>query len=563
MRLFLQDPEAWILTQDASHWEYDVRPCAEKVLLDLFAHYRKTLSQPLLNVLASSADHFAGEGLLLKEAMYNALGVVAPHLFEDFDFDSFLDRLIYESNMPSVLPIFRRRIVILVSQWINVKCSPEKRPYVYQIVGKTLQDESFGLSLNAAFQVENLLNAWDWENEPFEPYAAAFIETLIRVLARSGQIESKMRILTGIGLVYERIDSHVVTRLDLVLEQVPLQWDQTEADKHLLRVALLSLLSRLALRKQLNTAQGYQIVMPLISYSMDPENFEHIYLVEEALELWHAILQHASGPDEHLLQLVPLLTQPSILSGSTDILPKVLSIIESNLLLFQQESISLSLLQNLMHQMIAMLPELPAKVVSHFSKVIELGIQNLHPQNFSDDDLSSLMQLLLRDGNDTVTTTCMLCLLCQVTVLNLPRMSQVWQQSSQGDLTASFLKTIFDRFDDLGQAKRRKLCALALSAMTRTQHPLFKDENVLAGLGNIWSDVLAEVQANAGNDLVYWVDESILYDDIIPDSAESQRRKQLAGADPVCTVALREYIRESAAYVDTQSLGINLESFMS
>jgi hypothetical protein len=57
----------------------------------------------------------------------------------------------------------------------------------------------------------------------------------------------------------------------------------------------------------------------------------HVVLQDDGLELWRSTLRFATSPSTELLSLAPLSTK--LLRGGTDILPKVLRIIESYILL--------------------------------------------------------------------------------------------------------------------------------------------------------------------------------------------------------------------------------------
>ena len=57
----------------------------------------------------------------------------------------------------------------------------------------------------------------------------------------------------------------------------------------------------------------------------------HVYLQEDALELWHGLLKRSSTLTPELLALLPSLV--ALLEQGTDILPKCLAIFESYLLL--------------------------------------------------------------------------------------------------------------------------------------------------------------------------------------------------------------------------------------
>lgn len=553
-----------MIDQEESHWQFSTRPCAERVFLDLFAQFKTELIRPLLSVLEARATPQNSQDLLMKEALYNALGIAAPHLYDIFDFDSFLTVLQKEVHDPNLASIFKRRILILVSQWVSVKCGDDHRPIVYDIFRSQIQStDGSGLSLAAAFVMPKVIDDWDWKVETFEPFAADIVRSLVHCLGMAEETESKMRLLTTIGSIFERMEAKVGDELNMVLQQVPTEWHSC-GDQHLLKVALLGLLSRMILSQKHRAAEFYPFALPLIQYSTNPSNFEHVYLIEEALEMWHAILQNAFEPSEDLLLLFPVLLQPELLPNATDTLKKILFILESYLLLMPDRIREKDLDQLLIQDIVMIIPGLQTAALSHCTRVLSLATKVWGADSFTNDQIWRLSELLLSSRDDPVVDVCYLCLISEMTLSNPNRVVHVWTEHPQGDLTQAIIQKLVERFDNIGHARYRKLCAMGITAMTQTRHPVFRNEQVLAYLGNIWGDTLAEVQANCGNDLIYWADDSALLEDLEVDTAEITRRKALSGSsrDQVSTTHLKNYIRGHTELVDINLLGVDLRPLL-
>ena len=551
-----------MLSQEETHWQFEIRPCAERVFLDLFAQFKSTLTTPLLSVLQATLNAKSGHDLLMKEAMYNALGIAAPHLFDQFDFDAFSPQLLAEVQDPTLASIFKRRILLLISQWVSVKCSEANRPMLYEIVGSLMrnEDEGSGLKLAAAYTVQQLVDEWDWQISGFEPYASHFIRSLVHCLDIAQETESKMKILTSLGLICERMGNKIQADVECMLQQIPIEWDCSEGE-HLLKVALLGLLTRIVLSQKEHSQQCYPVVLPLIQYSTDVSNFESVYLLEEALELWHAVLQNATEPSIHLVQLFPILLQDQCLPTATENLGKILLIIESSIMLLPGELASQGLAAQLVYDMVALLSELKSDALSHFTRVLGLAVQIWGHDCLRQEYIWRLTQLMISPHDNALIQTCYICLLSQIILSDTQKTVAALSAFPGSDLTQPFINTLSDRFDNIGHAKHRKLCAMALTALLGTGHNVFKDANVLACLGNIWEDVLTEVQAN-GDDLVYWVDDSALIEDIEPESPETQRRKQVSDRDPVCTTRLKQYIGSHYSLVDPSLLGTDIAKLL-
>ncbi|ORY80485.1 armadillo-type protein [Protomyces lactucae-debilis] len=557
------DPEEWLALQEEGHWQFEVRPCAEKVLLDFFGSFKTQLREPLMQVLQQTAGAQQGDALLMKEALYNALGIAAPHLYDHFDFDGFLPVLEGECADPVRAPIFKRRILVLISQWVTVQCKASSRPSLYRMIGSQLDAADPCLALAAAFAVQPVTEEWDFAVEAFLPFSKHFVLGLLKILAEHvEQAESKMKILTSLGILCERTGTHLgAEELDALLAQIPQEWNKlTTGNEHLVKVALLGLLSRLVLSLRGRSALCYPLVLPLIQYSTDPTNFEHVYLMEESLELWHATLQNATEPRPELLQLFPIALTALPQAGEN--LKKILYIIESSILLLGDGLAQAGYAGQLAESMISQLPGLKADALSHFCRVLGLGAQVWTPAYLSDALIIQLTRLCIAapQRGDNLITVCYLCLISQLVLAEPRRLTQSWSSSGE-PLLQQFVQCLFEHFDNIGHPKYRKQGCMALTCLLQSGDRHFSDPTVVAQVGNVWEDVLAECQAN-GDDLVYWVEDANFVEDLAEEAPEMERRKAVSAAQAVCQVRLKEYIRQSLPLVDASLLGASLNGLL-
>ncbi|CAG8781078.1 16641_t:CDS:2, partial [Acaulospora morrowiae] len=56
LEMWEDDPEGWINYDETDHWEYQLRPCAEKVFIELLTQYRNSLSVKIAKLLENFAS---------------------------------------------------------------------------------------------------------------------------------------------------------------------------------------------------------------------------------------------------------------------------------------------------------------------------------------------------------------------------------------------------------------------------------------------------------------------------------------------------------------------------
>ncbi|RUP42842.1 armadillo-type protein [Jimgerdemannia flammicorona] len=241
------DPEGFVGGEEADHWEFELRPCAEKVFMDLLSQYRVQLSPILLNLLENVATITDHAGLLFKDAVYCAIGLGAHELFDSLDFDAFLvKRLTVEAwNKDPSLKILRRRIAWIIGKWVGVKISKSARPDVYRVMLRLMSaEEDTVVRLTAVNNLKNCVDDWDFEATPFAPFLKEAVYGIIGMLGDVSEFDSRMRILNSLSMIIERVEEQIAPYAQQIVELLPSLWNTSESE-HLFKSAILVTLTKL------------------------------------------------------------------------------------------------------------------------------------------------------------------------------------------------------------------------------------------------------------------------------------------------------------------------------
>ncbi|KAH6650964.1 armadillo-type protein [Chaetomium tenue] len=307
-----EDPEGWEAQErtEGQAYEWAVRPCAERLLLDLLTHY-KELGEPLLAYcdLATKVDM----DIITKEAAYCALGCAAAIIYQKFDFDRFLTNFLVkdaqiEAPMAKVL---RRRIAILISQWITVKVSQASRPVVYDIYRHLLNIDSEHndevVRITAARQLKYVADDFEFTGEAFYPYAADTFNLLVHLLKEVENDETRLAVLETVRAVVTRMETHVSQFGDAIMMTLPQLWESAASEEYMIKQSVLAIMSALVSSMRAESQRYLSVIIPLLSDAMNPESALHLHLIEESVDLWNAILTQSSPPlNPDLTQMVQL-----------------------------------------------------------------------------------------------------------------------------------------------------------------------------------------------------------------------------------------------------------------
>lgn len=154
--------------------------------------------------------------VLLKDSIYAAIGLAAPVLERnlDFDFGYFLDNvLVEEVQIPqSGYNILRRRAAVVLGQWLPVK-EGLNRPLVYQIFqhllnkGDQLNDQV--VRVTAGRQLRNVVDPFEFAAEPFVPYVPSILGSLMALIEEVELPDTKLALLNTISVIVTKMERHV------------------------------------------------------------------------------------------------------------------------------------------------------------------------------------------------------------------------------------------------------------------------------------------------------------------------------------------------------------------
>ncbi|RDA90745.1 hypothetical protein CP533_2956 [Ophiocordyceps camponoti-saundersi (nom. inval.)] len=297
-----EDPEEWEHQEqnEGNAYEWEVRPCAEKLFLDLLTNYKQLLVPPLLSYFETAQGPQAE--MATKEAVYTAMGLSAAHVAQVFDFGAVLaSTLVNDAQQQGPLyKVLRRRIAILISQWAPVGLSDDARSLIYQIFRHFLNpsDESNDLvvRITAARQLRWIVDDIDFSIEAFLPHASEVLTQTLQLMKTVEVDETKLAILESVRILVTRLDHHVAQFGDQIMSALPSIWERTGTDEYMIKQAVIAILTALAMSMGSDAQRYHGFMVPLLLDAARPGSDMHIHLIDEALELWNAILIQCGEP---------------------------------------------------------------------------------------------------------------------------------------------------------------------------------------------------------------------------------------------------------------------------
>lgn len=305
-----EDPEEWEQQEEAqgAAWEWEVRPCAEQLLQQLLTYYKQLLMEPLLAYFATLQTQHDN---VAKEAVYNTIGLAAAHVEKHFSLDELLRSTIPADAQQTGehCKILRRRIGILISQWVPVRVAPESRPLIYQIYSYLLRQDQYNdvvVRITAARQFKWVADDFGFNGEEFQPYAEYILEQLLQLLGEVEVDETKLAILNTTKVIIERMETHIAKFADMIMSALPSIWASAGDLGFMMKQAVLTILQSLVMSMKNESRRFHNIIIPLIAEAVQEGSDVYVYLIEEALELWTNVLLQSEPPlHQELLGLIP------------------------------------------------------------------------------------------------------------------------------------------------------------------------------------------------------------------------------------------------------------------
>jgi hypothetical protein len=576
------EPDEWEKREEeiADAWEFSVRSCSEKLFLDLVINFKTLLVPRLLQVFKQYAD-VANSDVLIKESLYSAIGIAAACLEDKLDFNSFLcTTLVQEIQIRQPgYNLIRRRAAILLGQWVPIKPDTLDRKTVYQIFAHLLNKQDplndAVVQVTAGRQLRPVLEPFEFKFEDFAPYATHIFQCLMSLIMDTELSETKLALLETVRVAVTKLEDQIEPYADAIISMLPPLWADS-GEEHLMKQAILTMITAIITSLGRNSLKYHSAFLPLIRDSVQPGSETMVYLLEDALDLWAAVLQQSPSanptPSAELLSLVQSLLP--LLDTGAESLRQILELAESHILLSPMYIISesnvllplLSALGALLDAFNSPRPRdaalgphvvevLIQSIASLDSSVQDEALQMLLSAMVSTGYLAKLLDLLQQartyhqdprpsrqpPGVIGIGETSLFSILGRL-MLHNPHLT-LSALSPNSDTYTWLLAEWLTHFDSIGDTQKKKLQCLGITHfLVLSQPPPTFVLEQLQSLITIWTDVLTELnQENDSGDYL-WQGPDPVDEPWVGETSEDTRKRRLGLLDPVFEVNAREHV---------------------
>ncbi|KAH7967139.1 hypothetical protein HPB49_023016 [Dermacentor silvarum] len=480
--------------------------CSEVLFLTIFHEFRETLAPLLLEMIQGiqPADGtISFQAMLNRDAVYTAVGLAAFDLHDELDFDNwFLHVLIPELKVSEPrYRIVRRRVAWLIGQWVGVKMSPELRPVLYKAL------------------IESL--------DPSEDLVISILHVT--------------------SFIIERVGSQIMPFAGDLVQYLPLLWE-TCGEHHMLRCAIVTTLVQVVNGLGAQSERLHPFLLPVVAFGVDVRQSPHVYLLEDCLDLWWALLANTRSTSVELLQLAQYLF-PLFELGSEN-MKMCLQVVQAYILLFPKEFLQ-TYGDRLLKATTDLVNDLNREGMLFVMRMVELVIRvfpEQGPQLFYPLLVHALEECLEGEKASMLTSVC-LSIISRVILHCKSCFTKLLQEEAQGkgcdaeEVFGNLLDKWIEKMPLVNPVEREKLLALTLtSILTSNSNAVYER---ICGILLAVVEVLNDV--TKCDNLGAQVDSLVIMDNepIPPNEEESEhdRRKiELSRQDPVHTVALRDYL---------------------
>ncbi|KAH6681082.1 armadillo-type protein, partial [Plectosphaerella plurivora] len=570
-----EDPEDWEHHQrfDSMAFEYEVRPCAEKVFISILQYKKELLIPSLISYIETATTGQAD--FATKDAVYTAMGLAAMHLNNMIDFNAFLASTLVpdaQQNNP-LAKVLRRRVAILLGQWVFEAVTNESRATVYQMFRHFLNpaDEQNDLvvQLTAARNLQAIVDELDFNVDLFAPHAADILQGLTRLAREVTNDETRLMILETIRLVVSRLDTHVAPLGDSIMEAVAATFESSAQQDYMVKTAIVGIFSALVTSMGPDSQRYHPMMVPLIVETAQPTSELHTALIDEVLCLWDNILMQSNPPvAQEIVNLAPLVLP--ILTYASETAGTALETIESYIMLAPQAVLEDSLRRPFLEALSGHLEVKSREQVKRAAKCIEYMIRAAQDLGGA-KGVSVITQDLLETGFtrkafemlhdawearqttgpnrrapklNTVAEADYFAILARLLLADpavfvdmvtaLAPLEQVWPW---------LISEWFSYMESWDLIQHKKLTLLALTRLLELQQPV--QDLVLGKLQDyfvLWADVVAELQdgaVDAEDNQITTELEATEYD-----NPKIIRERELYLQDPVHRVVAKPFVRE-------------------
>ncbi|KAG7663353.1 KAP120 [[Candida] subhashii] len=349
------EPEEWCTEELSTSWEYQIRPCAENFYQDLIKYFQDILAGFVLNKISSGLmENESVDRILIKDSILCTFQLSSGTIANNVNFDTLLQEVFIPEGLKNDLlenKILKRRICLIIGEWVGVQCNRESRVSIYKLLLNFLSPNNpindKVVKIAAIQTLRTVVNDWDFSKNDFQPFLNEFVKLLLDLLNEMRLIESKLYIFNTLAVLIEKCNPLVdyQTLID-ILQIVPKYWELSTSDNQpIIKSSLLRVLKSLTISLNENSPETHSISLPLIQNCCLHSSDVYMLLSEDGYDLWLELLKYCPQSRLNNPEIIKLFEMiPHGLRDSTEILPTILSIVRSYSLyapeLFRQEVVT-------------------------------------------------------------------------------------------------------------------------------------------------------------------------------------------------------------------------------
>ncbi|XP_061134737.1 importin-11 isoform X1 [Syngnathus typhle] len=559
LTMWEEDPESFAVEETGGDsWKYSLRPCTEVLFLDIFHNYGQTLTPVLLDMVQNLHGPINVENpveLLMKDAVFNAVGLAAFELFDNVDFDQwFKNQLLGELQVSHHrYKLIRRRVIWLIGQWISVKFKSDLRPLLYEVILSLMQDPDLVVRIETATTLKLTVDDFEFRTEQFLPYLESIFGLLFQLLQQVTECDTKMQVLHVISCVIERVNTQIKPYVGCLVQYLPLLWKQSE-EHNMLRCAILTTLVHLVQGLGAESKNLYPFLLPVIQLSTDVSKPPHVYLLEDGLELWYVTLENSPAITPELLRIFQNMS--ALLELSTENLRTCFQIVNAYLYLSPTEFLQ-NYAESLCQSFCDLLKDITNEGQVQVLKVVEIALKvsPILGAHMFQSLLPAVLRGVVNGERYPVVMSAYLGIMGRILLQNSSFFSSLLTQMASelgqeiDQLLGSVIEMWVDRMDNITQPERRKLSSMALLSLLPSDNSVIQDK--FCGIVNVSVESLHDVMTEDPETSTYkdcmlmsHFEEPKLSDDEEPPTEQDKRKKRLALEDPVHSVSLQQFVYE-------------------
>lgn len=475
--------------------------------------------------------------------------------------------------------ILRRRIAILLAQWISLDVSPENRPLIYQIyqhlLDKSVPDNDETVRITAGKRFNDIAVAWEFDPAQFSQYGTQILRYIIDLIQEVSMIETKLALLNTIGTIIDAMDLHVVSSSDEIVALLPKLWNENNQE-NLMKQAIVTTLAKLVKSMRSESIRIHSVMLPTIKMAMDPTSESQVYLLDDSLELWSQIMRQTpeTATSDDLLSIIALVFPTYEME--TEYIKLGLRITQSYAILAPSSLLQDSIRPELFSRFTTLLDVRKPDIIDDICDILELLIRAADTLGGS-SAVQVVAQALIQSGTlprildsihadwethqttgpnrkdpppDWKNETNYLLVLARILLVDSQLFISVLEAYAQSrglgttDAIVQVLDEWFVNMDAVSSPGKKKLLCLALTKLLETGQPWILSR--LQELMALWTSVCAEVRDDEKgvlSDTLVREDPAQLSLGVEMEIPEDARKRKLCWSDVVHTVNVNEFVR--------------------